>query len=626
MSRLFLGNKPNTWRWFAYGVFALALFLRLSYLLQIEHNVDHAYYIGQALRTLEQGEFPIVGQRTSLQFPNSAFLGYVYAPILWLFPTILAVYVFVIALNTLAVYFTYRVGAMLFHPFVGVVASFLMAVNPWVIEYSRSTWSYSFMLFTLTGQALLLWRVILGRSRAPVRDTVLASVFMTITTQVTLTGYFILPATLLTILFFWQKLPKRGLAWGALIFAVPTLVFALGVLAQWQTTSSQLNTFLTAGQGAYLRLEAWAHALRFVNGADYELQRGLQAPIQDSVLRHHLTAVLSLAISALVMWGALQLARDAMRSKERTTPVLLAFWGLVPTLLMSYNSALVHPFYLLMTIPSVALVAGYGAWQAWQQQALRWVVLALVTWAGLLFPLNSARYYQETAHLPSSHGLDALSLEWGLRLGASLGDGVVYADVEGWILNSFAGKTFPVVNRVTLDTRAIYNPNARYVTARDIIQSLFRVVRLAHLEPADGGTFSLYRVDEAWQPEGFKAYPITGEMWLDLLGYRVIEADGARVLDTYWQVKQTAGAELFRDVYTPTAHAYDTQGNVKIVDGQPLASYLWTEGDVHAYRLILPDQPLTSFSIGFYDGIQAKGLTFILADGTYTQLIPLTLE
>lgn len=626
MSRLPLKDEQSTWQWLAYGVFALALLLRVSYLLQIEHNVDHAYYIGQALRTLEQGELPIVGQRTSLQFPNSAFLGYVYAPILRFFPTILALYVFVIALNTLAVYFTYRIGALLFHPFVGLFASFLMAINPWLIEYSRSTWSYSFMLFTLTGQALLLWRVILGRSRAPVRDTVLASFLMTITTLVTLTGYFILPATALTVLVFWQKLPKRGLVLGALIFAVPTLVFAVGVLAQWQTTAKQLGTFLTVGQGAYLRLEAWAHGLRFVNGADYELQRGLGAPIHDANVRHLATLPLVILISVLVGWGALRLAISARYRQTYIAPVLLALWWLTPTLLMSYNSALVHPFYLLVTIPSVSLVAGYGAWQVWQWKLIRALIVGCALWAGLLFPLNSARYYQETAYIPSAHGLDALPLEWGLKLGAFLGDGLVYVDVEGWILNSFAGKFFPVVNRVSLDARAIYRPSTSYVTTEELHQPLFSVIEEGRIAPEDGGTFMHYRVNPLWQPQDMMPYEVRGETWLTLLGYRILEGENQRILDTYWRVEKTADASITQDVYTPTAHIHDAQGVLIIVNGKPLASYLWQQGDIQAYRLMLPNEPLAGISVGFYDGNQAKGLTFILEDDTYTQLIPLYLE
>ena len=48
-------------------------------------------------------------------------------------------YLFVITLNTLAVWLAYRAAVMLLDERRALIAAFLMAVNPWVIEYSRTT-------------------------------------------------------------------------------------------------------------------------------------------------------------------------------------------------------------------------------------------------------------------------------------------------------------------------------------------------------------------------------------------------------------------------------------------------------------------------------------------------------
>ena len=40
-------------------IMLVAAFLRTEYLLQIEHNVDHAYPIWQALQTLDRGALPL---------------------------------------------------------------------------------------------------------------------------------------------------------------------------------------------------------------------------------------------------------------------------------------------------------------------------------------------------------------------------------------------------------------------------------------------------------------------------------------------------------------------------------------------------------------------------------------
>jgi len=620
------------WRWGAFFLLAIAFFLRFSYLLQIEHNVDHAYYIGQALRMLDLGEFPIVGQRTSLQFPNSAFLGYVYTPLLAFSRLTLVLYVFVIALNTLATYFVYRLGELFFHPLVGLVAMFFMTVNPWVIEYSRSTWSYSFLLFLLTLQALLMGRVLLARAKHPVRDTVLVGLLMTMTTLVTLTGYFIVPTTALIVLVFRKRFPIRGILWASVIFIVPTLIFIAGIIAQWQTTSGQLGTFLTASQGAYLRLDPLEHALRFISGADYELQRGLQAPMQDGEFRHSLTQISVVITCLFVVIGFLTLFIRRTYPLKWVRVWFVMIWFFTPILLMSYNSALIHPFYLLVTLPIGYVMAGYGVFSVWHFRPTRVVILATLGFSGLLMAVNSARYYQETQSIPSVHGISALSLEWGLPMGRELAlqlpeQGTVYAEIEGWILNSFAIQYFPVVERVSLDERAIAPATGGvYVVLDESLYPLFDSTPSTVLRPSDGGYFALHTVEVSqWQPSDFLSYEVKGERWLSMLGYRVIQRGEETFLDSYWRVDDEDGT-LNDKVYAPTAHQIGEDTPRIVVDGKPIAGYLWRVGDVHAYRIKLNEIPMKELSIGFYDGNAGEGLTFVLPSGEYTQLIPLNLE
>ncbi len=60
----------------------MAALLRAQYLLQIEHNTDHAWPIAQALRTLDHGDLPLIGQGTSVLFASPPLTGYLYLP--WL--------------------------------------------------------------------------------------------------------------------------------------------------------------------------------------------------------------------------------------------------------------------------------------------------------------------------------------------------------------------------------------------------------------------------------------------------------------------------------------------------------------------------------------------------------------
>ena len=90
------------------AIMLVAIMLRVQYLLQVEFNVDQAWPIAQALDTLDRGIFPLTGQSTSVLFANPTLTGYLYLPVVALTRSALGVYVFVIALNTLAVLLAYR--------------------------------------------------------------------------------------------------------------------------------------------------------------------------------------------------------------------------------------------------------------------------------------------------------------------------------------------------------------------------------------------------------------------------------------------------------------------------------------------------------------------------------------
>ena len=68
---IFLGMSQNTTRTLLIIlIMGVALFLRLRYLGEIEHNVDHAYTVWQAISTLDRGTLPLAGQGTSVLFAN----------------------------------------------------------------------------------------------------------------------------------------------------------------------------------------------------------------------------------------------------------------------------------------------------------------------------------------------------------------------------------------------------------------------------------------------------------------------------------------------------------------------------------------------------------------------------
>ena len=124
-------------------ILLLALVARFRYLPTIEHNIDHAYPVWQAMTTLDRGALPVAGQETSVLFANPALTGYLFLPVVALTRSPLAVYVLVIALNWLGVLLAYRAARALIPARLALVAAGLMAVNPWIIEYSRTSWERS---------------------------------------------------------------------------------------------------------------------------------------------------------------------------------------------------------------------------------------------------------------------------------------------------------------------------------------------------------------------------------------------------------------------------------------------------------------------------------------------------
>lgn len=639
-------------------ILIVAALLRAQYLLQIEHNTDHAWPIAQALRTLDYGDLPLVGQGTSVLFASPPLTGYLYLPWLALTRSPLGAYVFVIALNTLAVLLAYRAARTLIGPRRALIAAGLMAVNPWVIEYSRTTWVQSLLPFLVTATAWLLWPVLLGRSRRPVRRTVLALVMLTLTGQTYLLGFLLVLPVGLLILVFRRRVPPRGLLIGGAVFAIALAIYGTGLLGDWATVQQRVQGF--GAEPAQVRTDAWNHAVRLVTGADYAAARGVEAPAGDAIQRQDLGAivhwlllgVLGFGIAAAV-YSALRPASDPARHNGRGPALIALVWFLLPVLLMTYVGQAVHPFYLLLSLPAGHVLAAWGLGVIFQPErrpggpilALLGIPLAV------LMGLNSARYAQETAALPGAHGLTALSLEYGLPLGRAVRenlppDGVVQVGVEGWIVQSLAGQTFPVL----AETRAprftlIPREGGVLVDAYAPDEALPEVAgaELAlRLGLPDGWTLAVEAFPagaaarcavDAEQPiqPGLVALGYTSDQGIELRAAALDGADGAWVLTTIWAVTgQVEGIEA--RLFAPFAHVFDSAGaRVLIVDGEAVPGYDWRAGDCHVHRMAfsLPEGGAGPYTlqVGQYDAIAGLNAIFLDPDsGESTPLVALPLS
>ena len=138
-------------------ILAIGAWLRVQNLADIEFNIDQAYPIWQAIRTLDAAQFPLAGQGTSVLFANPPLTGYFYTPLIALVRQPIAAFVLTLTLNTLAVALAYRGLRALLGRYPALIGAFLFAVNPWIIEDSRRTWVQALTPFFV---ALVFWAVV----------------------------------------------------------------------------------------------------------------------------------------------------------------------------------------------------------------------------------------------------------------------------------------------------------------------------------------------------------------------------------------------------------------------------------------------------------------------------------
>lgn len=614
--------------------------LRFQYQLQIEHNVDHAYPIWQALQTLEHGVFPLAGQGTSVLFANPALTGYLYLPLIALTRSPLGAYLLVIALNTLGVLLAYRAARTLQGERLALIAAALMAVNPWVIEYSRTSWVQSLLPFFVSAVAWLLWPVLLGTARRPVRRLALALIMLALLAQTYLLGYALLAPVGLLIAIFWRRVPRRGLLIGGAVVVALTAVYGVGLLSQREVVEDRLSTF--ADDPARLSSEALQHAARLVSGADYAAARGTQAPAGDANLRQTLSQIAHIGVMIALIAGTAIAVRRLLRGspRQRDAAVIALIWFGVPVALMSYVGQVVHPFYLLLSLPAgYALAAwGIGALLRPQTRIGAALTIALLLPFGALMAINSARYYQETAALPGAHDLGALPLEYGLQLGAQIKThlpegGLVMADVDGWTLNSLAGMTFDFVREARAPLiNLIPAQGGLYVAAAAPgapAPNPLGASPAAQIALPDGWTLSVDRfATGAALPADAIPFEIVGDHGMALAGYALERADDNWLLTTYWRVSART-EETDQSLFAPFAHLFDAAGaRIAVIDGAAVPGYLWRVGDLHAHRMrftppVGAAAPLT-IAVGQYDALKGTNIIFTVY-GAASTLIPLPL-
>jgi hypothetical protein len=592
--------------------------LRFAYLDTIRHNIDHAYPIWQALTTLETGSFPLIGQSTSVLFANPALTGTLYLPVLALTRSPLAVYVFVILLNTAAIYFAYRASFTLTKDErLALFAAGLMAVNPWVIEYSRTTWVQSLMPFFMCGVAYLLFPVLLGEGKNSVPRLISALVLATLFTQTYLLAFFIVAPIALLLLIFRRRVPLNGVLIGGLVFALATGIYVFGLFRGGDGAFQRTDNFTSAS--ARLNDEAFSHAVRLVTGSGYIMSRSANIPNMElwntleQIVHYSLFALLLIGIGRAVWMIA---KRD---SHPDAAIIALVWWGL-PILAMSYTGNPVHPFYQLLGLPAGFVLIAWGADTLFSRVNFRtplfaavWIGVAVVSFVAI------SRGAQSIEQSAGRERVLGLPLHTTLAIGEAINThrpegGVVFANLNGWTLNSAAGRLFTVID----DTRVplvsiIPESGGLYIVAANpenplALPPFSEAVETLTL--TDGTTITVNRFTEADLSEVGAQLQMPTQEGLTLYGYELRQRETLWTLITYWRVDEVL-PETVSYAFGTFAHLYDEGGErIAIVDGEVVPGYLWQVGDVHIHRMQFEAETPFEIHLGQYDAFANRTIQF----------------
>lgn len=628
--------------------------LRFQGLGAIEYNIDQAYPIWQALRTLDAGQWPLTGQGTSVLFDNPPLTGYLYLPVVALTRQPLAVYVFTIALNTLAIWLAWRALARLLDTRAALIATALLATNPWIIEDSRRTWVQALAPFFVV---LIFWAltpVLTGQTRRPSRWLLIALGGLTLFAHTYLLAYALLAPVGLLIALNWRRVPKRALLVGTACFALFAAFYAAGLLRNWERTSARAESF-AAGQ-ARLSDEALGHALRLVTGEGYADVRGMAAPAGDAETRQalsrvvHVTWAMLIAIGAgraLLAWrknAASPPAAEHPLSRDRA--LILLTWFALPVLMMSYVSRSVHPFYLLLTIPAGHGLAAWAVRPALDRRGGIVLVATGVILTGALNGLNAVRFAQASAAHPGEDLPGTLPLAEATALGARLRDALepgmsILTPMPEWAPPTLAGKTGRTEEMSDFDRALIVPPDGALLLTlarppQTTVPPLYAISVASPLTFSDGSVVALWRVT----PEQLViAHPadIPSDIQVSFAGWTLngtLAAGQTATLDLFWRVD---GLLPDRGIWTfaPYAHLLDGHGaRVVVAEGAVISALDWVPGDLLVYRLPLsipPDvQGPFALQVGLFDSVRARpdgtpgiNAIFRLDDETFVADLPL---
>jgi len=614
----------------------LAALMRWHRLDDVRLSWDHAYPIAQAQRLLAKGEWPILGQVTTFFVSNPPGQAYVNLIPLALFGSTWGVFWFITTVNILAVPLLYRLGREVFDEHEALIGSFLIAVSPWVILYSRATWSSALVPI---GAALILALLLPALSELPqparYRRLLAALIVLTILAQSYLLALFIAPVQVgLILLLRFRHIPWRAVQLGGAIFAAGLGLFAFNLIGDWSLQATRLTKFAeSAAPQIRLQFETLQLAARYATGLDYRtapIARGTASPtIMD------LAQLWGYLLAAALVLGVMRALYSFWRRQpDAWINAALLIWWLSPIVLLSLSSHRIHPWHLQLGLPAGHLLVARGLRPIWiQRRGSGWLMLigglglAVIAFANF----NTDSLYN-AAH-PAASELDHITLGVSRRIGQALRRlteahqvNEIYASLPWPSLIAWSQRPLTTVSWF-VDPDRIIIPSERpaiYVRlGHGAPPPPFDLARRTETIVFPGGDSVVFDIFPAMDRSIIAAIPQIRIDWpsdtgLTFLGYTFSQPpqSGETItVTTYWLVESLTESRR-QYIYGPYLHLDAADGSTRLNEGAPgIEGSYYRQGDLYIQpiRLTIPPEAQPGeyqLELGLYDGVHTIGTTF----------------
>lgn len=602
----------------------VAVALRVLDLPEFKGNIDHAYPIYQVLTAQATGQWPGLGQVTSVALSNPPGMTYLVALPWLLSEHQFVVHVWVALLNALAVPLTFVATRRVLGRPSALSAAMLVAVNPWLAYFSRGVWVQGAVQFW---SALTLAMLILGFYKQPRWQTGAGLALLGLT-QMYLLAWLTPLQALGAVWLQRARVHRRAILLGALMVAAGGLLYALNLALDAPAQSGRLAAFLQARSDTAWAVQptALSHAVRFVTGADYEAAWAYEDTPAYATRRALSQAISSGLLVVLVAGVAWAIRRVVQRAPDAPFWALMLWWVAVPVLALTLVPLPVHVAYVLFTVPAGAVLAAPVLGGLWRWRWGPWAVTGL----GILLAVHSASLLRATGTLqaarPGATGIDEFTLRANAQLRALAKQVLTqqptsefYVGIPGESFQVKVGRLVSVINTFDLPARQMFRlgvPSA-YIRLTNGPAPALPWATTRWVEPLPGG--DVLMVDEI--PALTRA-AVLGQLqhpvdWpsmegLTLLGYSVLPA--SHTLQVAWVVDGLHEARAGW-LYAPYAHVRTTTGQwLANVSAPGLPGGLYRPDEVYFFHLPLPpDLPSGTheLTLGLYDGVNDLGLTLL---------------